>query len=364
MKQLKAAIVVLASLAVVFLAHHILKRSDPGRSPRAAGDTPVAVEAVGMRHFTDRIEAIGTASANESVTITSSVSDLVAEVLFQDGALVKPGDILVRLRDAEESAELAEARVAREEQARRFERVKTLREKNMVAEQEFETAESDLDAASARLLAAEARMQDRVITAPFEGVLGIRQVSPGTLVSPGSTITTLDDLSVVKIDFTVPETLLAELATGQSLEARCAAWPDERFRGKVTSIDSRVDPATRAVAIQARVPNPDRRLRAGMLLTVELECRPRDAAAVPEKALLAYADKQYVFVVQDDQTVSQRAVRLGEREAGWVEIEDGLEAGEMIVVDGTMNLRDGARVSVPGPPGGAGATPPPSSQPE
>jgi len=364
MKQLKAAIVVLASLAVVVLAHHFLKRSDPGRSPRAAGETPVAVEAVGVRHFTDRVQAIGTASANESVTITSSVSDLVAEVLFQDGALVKPGDVLVRLRNAEESAELAEAKVACEEQARRLERVKALREQDMIAEQEFETAQSALDAASARLLAAEARMQDRVITAPFEGVLGIRQVSPGTLVSPGSTITTLDDLSVVKIDFTVPETLLAEIAIGQSLEARCTAWPEERFRGRVTSIDSRVDAATRAVALQARVPNPNRRLRAGMLLTVELECRPRDTAAVPEKALLAYADRQYVFVVQDDQTVSQRAVTLGEREAGWVEIEDGLRAGELIVVDGTMNLRDGARVRVSEPPSGDGATPPPPPQPE
>ena len=103
-----------------------------------------------------------------------------------------------------------------------------------------------------------------------------------------------------------------------------------------------MDPTTRAVAVQARVPNPDRRLRTGMLLTVELAGRPRDAVAVPEKALLAYADKQYVFVLQDDGTVAQRGVTLGEREAGWVEVADGLKEGDTIVVDGTMNLRDGA----------------------
>jgi membrane fusion protein (multidrug efflux system) len=365
MKLLKAIIVILASFAAIVVAHHFLKRSDAGRSPRAAGETPVVVEVVGVRHFTDRIEAIGTASANESVTITSTVSELVEKVLFQDGALVKRGDVLARLESAEESAGLEETRTALDEQTRQFERVKALREKDMVAEQEFDTARSALDAANARFLAAQARLQDRIITAPFEGVLGIRQVGPGTLVTPGSAITTLDDLSVIKIDFTVPETLLAELAVGQSVEARCAAWPDERFAGKVTSIDSRVDPTTRAVAVQARAPNPDRRLRTGMLLTVELASRPRDAVAVPEKALIAYADKQYVFVLRDDQTVTQRGVTLGERVAGWVEVEDGLKRGDTIVVDGMMDLRDGARVLVSGSPDEAvDPTTPPSSRPE
>jgi membrane fusion protein (multidrug efflux system) len=361
MKRLKAIIVILASLAAVVLAHHYLKRPEPGQKSRTAGETPVAVEKIGTRHFADRIQGIGTVSANESVTITSTVSELVTEVLFQDGALVKQGDVLVRLKSAEQSAQLEEARISLAEQTRQFDRVKALREKDMVAEQEFDTAQSNLDAANARFQAAQARLKDRVITAPFEGVLGIRRVSPGTLVSPGSVITTLDDLGVVKVDFTVPETLLAELAVGQSIEARGAAWPDERFQGKVASIDSRVDPTTRAVTVQARVPNPDRRLRTGMLLTVELASRPRDAVAVPEKALLAYADKQYVFVLQDDQTVAQRGVKLGEREAGWVEVEDGLKEGDTIVVDGIMDLRDGAHVRVSDSAGGAveQTTPPP-----
>jgi membrane fusion protein (multidrug efflux system) len=346
MNRLKGAIVVVASLAIVIVAHHYLRRSDPAQTRRAPGETPVVVDAVGFRHFTDEIEAIGTASANESVVITSPVSDLVAQVLFQDGAAVKAGDVLVRLESAEEAAQLSEAKAAYDEQTRQFDRVKSLRGQDLVSQEEFETAQSDLAEAEARLQAAQARLDDRTVTAPFDGVLGIRQVSPGTLVSPGSEITTLDDLSVVKVDFTVPETLLGEIAVGQSLEARSAAWPDRRFRGKITSIDSRVDPTTRAVAVQARIPNPDRRLRGGMLLTVDLECRPRDSVAVPEKSLMAYADRQYVFVLEDDQTVAQRGVTLGERAAGWAEVEDGLEPGETIVTEGAMNLRDGARVQV------------------
>jgi membrane fusion protein, multidrug efflux system len=285
-------------------------------------------------------------------------------VLFQDGALVKPGDVLVRLENAEESASVEAARVDVDDQTRQFERVKALREKDMVSQEEFDTAKGALDAAAARFRASQARLKDRIITAPFEGVLGIRRVSPGTLVSPGTVITTLDDLSVVRVDFSVPEALLAEVALGQSVEARGAAWPDELFQGKVTSIDSRVDTATRAVAVQARIPNADRLLRTGLLLTVELACRPRDSVAVPEQALLAYTDKQFVFVLKDDQTVEQRAVTLGARDAGWAEILGGLKQGERIVVDGAMNLRDGASVSISDSTGVAAPTPPPPSNPK
>ena len=346
MKRLRVAIVILAVVAVVLLAQRFVRRSEPGRRSGPGGETPVRVEAAGLRNFADRVQAIGTVSASESVTITSPVSELVAEVLFQDGAFVKRGDVLVRLESAEESADLEVARADLDQQTRLFDRVQALHEKDMVSQQELDIARSRFETAEARVAAAQARLKDRVITAPFDGVLGIRRISPGTLVSPGSVITTLDDLTAVRIDFTVPESVMAEIAIGQTVEAVGAALPGKRFVGKVTGIDSRVDPTTRAVAIQARVPNPERLLRTGMLLTVDLACRPRDSVAVPEQALLAYADQQYVFVLKDDQTVSQRRVTLGERESGWVEIADGLAEGETIVVDGAMNLRDGARVRV------------------
>jgi membrane fusion protein (multidrug efflux system) len=218
-----------------------------------------------------------------------------------------------------------------------------------VSQEEMDLAQGDLDAANARALAAEARLGDRIIIAPFAGVLGICRVSPGTLVSPGMLITTLDDLSVVKVDFTVSEALLSEIAVGQTVEGQATAWAGDTFRGRVTGIDSRIDPTTRAVGVQARIPNPERRLRGGMLLTVELTCCPREALGVPERALLSYADKQYVYVVRDDQTVEQREVRLGARDVGWVEVVSGIGAGETIVVDGLLNLRDGASIRVESP---------------
>jgi len=345
MKLLRPIIVIAASITLVLVGHHFIRRSEPEQR-REGGDTAVVVELVGTRSFADRTEAIGTVTANESVTVTPAVTERVTAVLFGNGAFAEPGDVLVELEHAEESAALEEARIDLAEQERQFERVTALRERELVSQEDLDLALGHLDAAKARAAAAQARLRDRIITAPFAGVLGIRRVSPGTLVSPGDVITTLDDLSVVKVDFTVSEALLAEVAVGQSIEGRAAPWPGERFGGKVTGIDSRVDPTTRAVAIQARVPNPEGKLRAGMLLTIELTCCPREALGVPERALLSYADKQYVYVVRSDQTVEQREVKLGARDIGWVEVVDGLSRDDTIVVDGLLNLRDGARVRV------------------
>jgi membrane fusion protein (multidrug efflux system) len=363
MKPLRPIIVIAAALAVVFVAHHFIRRSEPQQRQTGGGETMVVTEAVAARSFADRTQAIGTVSANESVTVTPPVTERVAAVLFEDGAFVEAGDVLVELEHAEESAAVEESKIGLEEQARQLDRVRELSERGLVSQEDLDLAQGDLDAARARLLAAQARLQDRIITAPFAGVLGIRKVSPGTLVSPGDVITTLDDLSTVKVDFTVPEALLSDVALGQPVQARCVPWPDDVFGGKVTGIDSRVDRTTRAVGVQARIPNPRRRLRGGMLMTVELTCCPREALGVPERALLSYADKQYVFVVRSDQTVEQREVKLGTRDVGWVEVNEGLSQGETIVVDGLLSLRDGARVAVSGSPGDSfDQTASPSSQ--
>lgn len=345
MKALKPFLVIVGCLVVVLVAHHFIRRSAPGQRS-FGGETAVVAEVVEPRSFADRTEAIGTVSANESVTVTPAVTERVASVLFEDGEHVEPGQVLVELEHTEESAAVEEARIDVEEQSRQLERVKSMRGENLVSQEDLDLAQGYLDAANARLQAAEARLKDRIIVAPFAGVLGIRRVSPGALVSPGEEITTLDDLSTVKVDFTVPEASLAELAVGQTVQARCAPWPDDVFRGRVMGIDSRVDATTRAVGVQARIPNPRGKLRAGMLLTVELTCCERDALGVPERALLSYADKQYVYVIRDDQTVAQREVKLGTRNVGWVEVVEGLSPGDTIVVDGLLNLRDGASVKV------------------
>lgn len=360
MKYVTFILTLLVAGAILLAAEHFLGRAKASRlAPMMPAEVPVVTAATGTRAFANRIEAIGTAAANESVDITATVAERIAGIGFTEGATVAAEDLLVQLEDAEERAAVEEAAIHHAEEQREFERVRALHDKKMAAAQELDSRRSAMDTAAARLAAARARLQDRAIRAPFAGVLGLRRVSPGAFVSPGTVITTLDDTRLIRARFAMPETVLTGIRTGQTLVAGSVALPGMAFTGTVSSVDSRIDPVTRAVTVEARIPNSGQTLRPGMLLTVSLISRPRTSIGIPEKALLAYADRQYVFVVQADGTAGRREVQLGERDVGWVEVTAGLREGETIVVEGQMDLKDGMRVRPAGtPPATApGATP-------
>jgi membrane fusion protein (multidrug efflux system) len=173
--------------------------------------------------------------------------------------------------------------------------------------------------------------------------VGLRRVSVGTLISPGDVITTLDDTSVIKLDFAVPENFLASLREGLTIRATAPAFPGRTFAGSVSSIDSRVDIATRSVTVRALLTNEDGALKPGMFLNVSLANDEREALVIPEEALTPEAERQYVFVVTDGK-VSRREVRIGGRRPGSVEILAGVVAGERVIVEGTQKVRDGAMV--------------------
>jgi membrane fusion protein (multidrug efflux system) len=193
------------------------------------------------------------------------------------------------------------------------------------------------------LAAASARLEDTVIRAPFSGRVGLRRVSVGTLISPGDVITTLDDTSVIKLDFSVPENFLASLREGLTIRATAPAFPGRSFAGSVGSIDSRVDMTTRSVTVRALLANEDGALKPGMFLNVTLANDEREALVIPEEALTPEAERQYVFVVTEGK-VSRREVRIGVRRPGSVEVLAGLRAGERVIVEGTQKVRDGASV--------------------
>ncbi|HET6603070.1 MAG TPA: efflux RND transporter periplasmic adaptor subunit [Xanthomonadaceae bacterium] len=304
--------------------------------------------------WSDAIEALGTTSANESVVLTAKVTETVDSVNFEDGDLVESGDVLVDLSGRAEVAQLEEAQAAYKEARQQYERQAELVTQGTIARSQLDTQIATRDAARARVQAIRARLSDRVITAPFAGVLGFRQVSPGTLVTPGTAIATLDDISTIKLDFSVPERFLSAVAPGQQVVARSAAWPDQEFTGTVQTVGSRVDPVTRAVTVRANIPNPERRLRPGMLLSVRLFEPPRSAIAIPEIALIQIGASSYVYRVAEGGVVQQLEVEIGARRRGKVEIARGLDAGDRIVVEGTVKLRPGARV-VEVPPAGADA---------
>ncbi len=184
-----------------------------------------------------------------------------------------------------------------------------------------------------------------MIRAPFSGRVGLRRVSVGSLVNPGAVITTLDDTSTIKLDFTVPETFLADVTPGLAITARSAAYPAQAFVGKVSSVDSRIDPTTRSVTVRALVPNPSGLLKPGMFLTVLLSRGAADALLVPEQALVPEQGDVFVFVVKDG-IAEKRLVRTGQRRVGEVQVVQGLAAGEFVVTEGTQKLRDGVSVKL------------------
>lgn len=333
---------VVAVLAVALLAS--CSRGDGGDKGRGSAPVAVVTTTMALAPWRDTIEALGTARANESVVVAAKVNETVQRVNFDSGDYVEAGAVLVDLSGRAELAGLEEARAQFREAQQQLERSQQLAARQLIPASQLDTQGASRDAARARMDAIRARLADRVITAPFDGVLGLRQVSPGSLLTPGDPIVTLDDVSVIKLDFAVPEAFLASLKVGLLVKARSAAWADEEFEGSVRSIDSRVDPVTRAVTVRAEIANVERKLRPGMLMTVLLEQASRQALVLPELALIQVGRQAFVFRVDADATVQQVPVSVGARRRGEVEIVEGLAAGDRVVVEGTVKLRPGARV--------------------
>jgi membrane fusion protein, multidrug efflux system len=332
--------------AVLLLAPALLHGCGADLPESNATVTPTAVvsESVTTQTWRDSIEALGTAKANESVTLTAKVSETVRKVAFDSGDVVRAGDVIVDLSSGAQLASLEEARAAFRESERQLARGQELAQTKIISESQLDTQRSTRDAAKARMDVVRAQLSDRVITAPFDGILGLRQVSPGSLVTPGTPIATLDDISLIKLDFQVPERFLAVLAKGQDVTARSGTYPDREFSGVVKSVDSRVDPVTRSVTARAEIPNPDRLLRPGMLMSVQVFLQPREAIVVPEIAVVQVGTESFFYRVKPDGTVERAVIELGSRQRGAVEVTSGIAVGERIVVEGTVKLREGARV--------------------
>lgn len=310
---------------------------------------PVIASPVEVDVFVDRIEALGTLYANETAQLSSTITETISEVRFDDGQRVKRGDILVTMTNREQLAQLDEARAAVEEADRQHRRVEELVSKGTESEAILDQRRREIDVAQARLRAVQSRLEDRIIKAPFDGVVGLRHVSVGALLTPGTPIVTLHDDSVMKLDFTVPETLLATVQPGLEVIARSRAFADHTFEGRVDSIDNQIDPVTRAFRVRALIPNPDHRLRPGMLMQVELIANPREALVVPEEVLTPLGRDNYVFVAEPDADAHRavrRAVTIGARRQGEVEILSGLEPDELVITHGGIRLASGQAVRI------------------
>ena len=322
-----------------------------GDAPAAQGRggeeraVPVTTTVVQPSPWSDSLQALGTVKARESVTLTSKVSEVVQDVHFDSGDEVRAGAPIVTLRGEAQQAALAEAQASYDESERLFKRQSELADQQLIARATLDTQRAARDSARARVRQMRSDIGDRSVRAPFGGVLGTRQVSPGALILPSTVIATLDDISRVFVDFQVPEAALASVKPGNEVTGTSTAYPARTFEGEVSTIDARLDVATRAVNVRADFPNPDKLLRPGMLMQVELYRPERQALVIPEIAVVQVGRDSFVYRVKGDDTVEQAGVETGARRSGKVEIVAGLAAGDRIVVDGTGKLREGAKVA-------------------
>ncbi len=317
----------------------------------AAGDKAkhVIVAPVVQRQISDAIDALGTTRATESVNISSNITEKVKQINFEDGQQVKKGQILAVLEQDEEQAELKRAQAVRGERKLSLQRLLQLAERKLTSPDEIDRTRLELEQAEASITAIKTRISDRVIRAPFAGVVGLRYISVGALVETGDLIATLDDIHQIKLDFSVPSMFLAELKPGLKIRARAAALNNREYLGEVKSINSRVDPVTRSIQVRALLANPDASILPGILMQVELLRNTRQALVIPEAALLPLADKQYVMrhvKKNDKDSVEKSEVNIGLRLPGYVEILSGLAAGDHVVTHGNSKLQQGDELDV------------------
>jgi membrane fusion protein (multidrug efflux system) len=316
-----------------------------GDRDEGRGDPPVVVGGtVTQAEFVSEIEAVGTAFANEQTVITSPVTERIERIAYTDGATVRRGAVIARLSSGEESADLSSVIARAREAGKQLDRLTELQERGFATNSSVDQQTALRDTARADANAIRSRISDRVIRAPFDGVLSLRTVSPGTVVTSGSPIATISDISAIKLDFTVQENFLSALKPGQVIEAKTAAYPNQSFFGTIDNISPLVDPLSRSLTVRAKLPNDGRKLRPGMLMSVRIVSETRTGLAVPETALVAQGDQNFVFVVDKEGIARRTAIVIGLRSKGMVEVKSGISLGAKIVADGTVKVRDDSPV--------------------
>src|SRR5690606_494280 len=253
---------------------------------QTAKPVDVIVQRASLQPLQNRREAPRTLRAYESIRLTSNVTKTVTDINVDDGQRVKKGQVFVEMTSAEERALLDEARITAEEARKQMERVRALVETKAASQSLLDQRVREYESAHARYLAINARSKDLQLVAPFSGVVGLRNISVGALVSPGDLITTINDDSRMKLDFTVPELYLRSLRVDLPISARSRALGDKVFEGRIYSIDNQIDPVTRAITVRALLPNDNGELKQGMLMSIDLYANQRESLVISESALV------------------------------------------------------------------------------
>ncbi|MDR9829808.1 efflux RND transporter periplasmic adaptor subunit [Vibrio sp. FNV 38] len=336
----KPLFVSLISLAVMLSAPSV-----QARGPSASVIT-VVTEQVQSHDVSQSLSLVGKLQAEQSVDLASEVTGRVDKILIKANSAVNKGQILISLNDDRARAALAEAEAYLKDEKRKLTEFERLVKRNAITQTEIDAQKASVSIAQARLDVAQADMNDHYIRAPFAGTVGFIDFSRGQLVNPGDELLSLDDLSVMELDLQVPERYLSQIAPGLKVIATTAAWGNRKFEGEVVAIDSRINQETLNLRVRIHFLNADNQLKPGMLVSSFVAFPAISAPIIPVQALQYSGTKRYVYVIDADNKANRREVFLGARIENEVVIEEGLNIGEQIVVQGIVNMRDGVKVSI------------------
>ncbi len=302
------------------------------------------------------IIATATVTAVQGVNVSAETSGRVSQIDFESGSLVKKGDVLIQLDTASEDALLASAKATAALAKVGLTRVRNLNKQNLISQNDLDSAEAKVKETIAQIHNVRALIAKKTILAPFSGRLGLRQINLGQILREGDAIVSLHTLNPIYVDFSIPQKTLLRLKPGLEVRVTVDAAPELSFVGKITASNPDVDLSTRSVRVRAKVANPDEALRAGMFANVTVVMPDKQKVLPITATAVAYATfGDSVFVIeeqkneQSDETekvLRQQFVRLGQSRGDFVDVIDGLKAGETVVTSGVFKLRTGMKVII------------------
>jgi membrane fusion protein (multidrug efflux system) len=325
-------------------------------TPMVMPPTTVSSAVVKEEDWAPRLSAIGSVSAVQGAVVSTELGGVVAEIDFQNGGVAKKGDVLMRLDSSAEEAQLHTAEADLELAKANLERERDLAARKVVSKQELDTAQSTFGQKQGAVDNMRAFITKKQVRAPFDGMLGIRQVNVGQMINSGQQVVQLTALDRVYVDFALPQQNLPQLAAGYEARVHADALPGREFKGKVTAINSMVDNVTRNISLQATLDNPDHELRPGMFVKVDVSLPEKSKTLVIPGSAVSYASYgNSVFVIEkktdpktgkDSQSLRQAFVRIGEARGDFIAVTEGLKAGDAVVSTGVFKLRNGMSVVI------------------
>ncbi|MCK9408995.1 MAG: efflux RND transporter periplasmic adaptor subunit [Bacteriovoracaceae bacterium] len=306
---------------------------------------PVAARIVRPAPFENNINSTGTILANEEVEIRSEISGQIIKITFDEGSNVKKGDLLVKINDDELRAQLLKQESQKSLANDIFKRRKQLYEGNLISSEDYDKAKNDLKSIEAEIQLIRARIGKTELRAPFDGGIGLRYVSEGSFVNSSTRIATLQNLSSVKLDFSIPEKYATVVTKGSAVSFTTSSSSD-RFIGTIFAIEPKIDPITRTVQIRARAANVQGKLVPGAFAQVQLLLEKIPGAImIPSEAVIPEMQGQKVFVVVNGKAQSKKVV-TGLRTENLIQITSGLEPGDTVIITGVMQLRPASSITL------------------